>query len=158
MDEKRRREIDSINEKQDSAETAKKKLSRRKTVVLIGIAVLIWIGAVQVFAAERYEAVVNVVEGENAVGVNPLVDKLDFGDLSRDTGASRFVTLKNTGRSRRVVRVYAFGEIAELMKISEKKFVLHPGEEKKIEFYVRIPVSAPYRHYEGRVYIFKLPF
>ncbi|MDO8559603.1 MAG: hypothetical protein Q7S23_01005 [bacterium] len=109
-------------------------------------------------AAERYQAVVQVVEGTDKVGVNPTAERLDFGDLSRDTGASRFINLKNPGKMPKTIWVVKSGELAELMKVDRPaKFTLRPGEEVKLEFNVRIPSSAQYRKYSGRVMIFKWP-
>ncbi len=132
--------------------------SKKNAFVVIVIIALAWFAGVQIMAAERYRAVVNVIEGVDKVGVNPSAERLDFGDLSRDTGASRFVVLKNNGRIAKSVLVVKRGKIAELMKTSQPaKFTLKPGEEIKLEFNVRIPVSAPYGKYEGSVLLFKWP-
>lgn len=136
----------------------KKKMPLKRKVILIAVLVLVWVLGVQVMAAERYAAVVNVIEGTDKVGVNPLSDRLDFGDLSRETGASRFVTLKNTGGRAKQIWVVKTGRIAELMKSDRADwFTLAPGEEVKLEFTVRIPVSAPYGKMSGTVTIFKWP-
>lgn len=133
------------------------KLSRGKIIGAVIIVAVIWFLGVQILAAERYSAVVQVIAGENQVGVNPATEKLDFGDLSRGTGASRFVTIKNEGKSEKFIWVIKFGEIANLMSVSENKLTLRPGEEVKLEFAVKIPVSAPAKTYKGRVLIFKWP-
>lgn len=136
----------------------KKQMPLKRKVILIAVLVLVWLVGVQVMAAERYAAVVNVIEGTDKVGVNPLPDKLDFGDLSRETGASRFVTLKNTGGRAKQIWVVKTGSIAELMKSDRADwFTLAPGEEVRLEFTVRIPVSAPYGKLSGTVTIFKWP-
>lgn len=132
--------------------------SKKKAFLVILIVAVAWFAGVQIMAAERYSAVVNVIEGVDKVGVNPSAERLDFGDLSRDTGASRFVTLKNNGRVSKSVFVVKRGKIAELMKTDQSsKFTIRPGEEIKLEFNVRIPVSAPYGSYTGSVLIFKWP-
>lgn len=135
----------------------KRKISKGKLVAIIIIVLIVWFGAVQYMSAERYQAVVNVVEGDNKVGVNPTSERLDFGDLSRDTGSAKTVTLKNTGTRDKKIVVWKKGSIAELMAVSQNNFVLKAGEEVKIEFTVRIPVSAPYQKYDGKVVIFKWP-
>ncbi len=135
----------------------KKRLSKGKLVGIIIIIAIVWCGAVQYMSAERYQAIVNVVEGDNKVGVNPTSERLDFGDLSRDTGSAKIVTLKNTGKMDKKIVVWKKGAIAELMTISQNNFVLKAGEEVKLEFTVRIPVSAPYQKYDGKVVIFKWP-
>lgn len=139
-------------------EKPKKRWTKKHTIILVVALVVAWFLGVQIMAAERYSAVVNVVEGKDKVGVNPTAERLDFGDLSRDTGASRFVTLKNTGKMQKQIWVIKSGPIAELMKMDKPGwFTLQPGEEVKLEFNVKIPVSAPYQKFAGTVYIFKWP-
>lgn len=136
----------------------KKKMTLKRKIILIVVLVVVWLAGIQVMAAERYGAVVNVIEGTDKVGVNPQPDRLDFGDLSRDTAASRFVTLKNTGGRPKQIWVVKTGGIAELMKSNKSDwFTLAPNEEVRLEFTVRIPVSAPIQKYDGTVTIFKWP-
>ena len=108
-------------------------------------------------AAERYAAVVNVIEGVDKVGVNPTTELLDFGDLSRETAQTRTVTLKNTGKMSKFIQVWKKGELAEIMTETKNNFELKPGEEYKLELTVKIPSSAEYRKYQGSVVIFKWP-
>lgn len=146
------------SEEQGSVSTPKRKRwTRTNTIVLVIAMVVVWFVGVQIMAAERYPAVVNVVEGVDKVGVNP-VARLDFGDLSRDTGANRYVTLKNTGKMAKQIWVVKTGALSEMMKIDTGgSFTLKPGEEVKVEFNVQVPVSAPYQKFTGTVYIFKWP-
>ncbi len=108
--------------------------------------------------ANKYQALVQVVEGEGRVGVNPTDEKLDFGDLSRGTAAVRTVTIKNDTYMPFFVSVIKLGGISSLMKIDENNFVVRRGEEKKIEFATYMPASAEIgKKYTGRVYVFKIP-
>ncbi|MDD5110267.1 MAG: hypothetical protein PHI63_03550 [Patescibacteria group bacterium] len=137
--------------------SGRKKWKTKHTVILVIVLAVAWFIGVQVMAAERYAATVNVIEGKDKVAVNP-VAKLDFGDLSRDTGANRYVTLKNTGGMNKQIWIVKTGPIAEMMKIDKgTSFTLKPGEEVKVEFSVQVPVSAPIQKYGGTVYIFKMP-
>ena len=140
-----------------SSENTKKKWPALKIVVAAVVLALIWFAAVQIMAAERYAAVLQVIEAENQVGVNPTADKLDFGDLSRGTGSTRYVTLKNDGKSAKKIVVIKYGEIMDLVEISQTNFTLKPGEEVQLEFKVKVPESAPYKKYTGKVIIFKWP-
>ena len=147
-----------------TAEKSKKKMSKGKIIGLAIVLVLVWLLAIQIMAADRYDAVVQVIEGENKIGINPLAEKLDFGDLSRDNGASRFITLKVNNDCRfclkggeKFIMIWKFGRIADLMKIDKNNFVLKPGEEQKVEFNVYIPVSAPYETFTGKVWVVKWP-
>ncbi len=75
----------------------KKHKSIGKKIVWVIISLIALVLIVQVAVADRYSAQVLVIEGEKKVGVNPTTEKLDFGDLSADTSATRFVTLTAGG-------------------------------------------------------------
>ena len=125
-------------------------------LIIIG-AIIVLIIAVQIVNTDRYKTVVNVVEGENIMGINPLTDNLDFGDLSRNTGATRYISIENNGNYKIYIMVWKFGNITELIEISRNNFTLEPGDKERLEFQLMIPVSASDQRYEGSVWIFKIP-
>lgn len=144
------------NENETEQNNKKPKIALKKIIWLIA-AVLAFIVIVQIAVADKYKAQVLVIEGEKKVGVNPTDEKLDFGDLSADTSATRYVTL-NAGGASAFVSVLKFGSIAELIKLSENNFTMKKGDEKKLEFTVYMPPSAPVgEKYTGYVWIFKTP-
>ena len=149
-------EILGANSKSLSEANAEKMSAAKKVFTAVGIVVLLF-GAVQFINAAKYTMVVNVKDGENIMGVNPLADNLDFGDLSRNNGMTRYVTLANGGSGTTYVSVWKFGEISDLIKIDKSSFDLKPGEEKKIAFEISIPISAETKQYSGWVWIFRLP-
>jgi len=111
-----------------------------------------------VLDANKYSAMVNVIEGEGKVGVNPTAESLDFGDLSRGTSAIRRVDLQNNTFMPVYVGILKLGSISDLVDISKNNFKLRPGDKTKIEFLTYIPASAELnRIYTGRVYLFKIP-
>lgn len=127
-------------------------------IILIVIAVIIaLVIIVQIVNAAKYKMVVNVVEGENIMGINPLADKLDFGDLSRNNGMTRYVTMQNNGSFPIYVAVFKFGEISDLVKLNKNFFVLEPEEEVKLAFEINILPSAEFKKYSGWTIIFRLP-
>lgn len=128
----------------------------KKILIVIGIIIAVFV-VVQIVNAAKYKMVVNVVEGENIMGVNPLADKLDFGDLSRNNGMTRYVTLKSGGGASTYIIVWKFGGIAELVKLSKNYFVLKSGEEVKLAFEITIPPSAQVKKYSGWTVIFRIP-
>ncbi len=132
-------------------------MSLLKKIILIIIGIIVLLAIIQIVNAAKYKMVVNVKEGENIMGVNPLTDKLDFGDLSRNNGMTRYVTLKSSGNASTYIIVWKFGEISDLVKIDSNYFVLKPGEEKKLAFEIQIPPSAQVKQYSGWVIIFRLP-
>lgn len=132
-------------------------MSTIKKILLIIVGIIVLIVVVQVVNAAKYKMVINVVEGENIMGINPLADKLDFGDLSRNNGMTRYVTLKSGGGVSTYIIVWKFGEIADLVKLNRNYFTLNPGEEVKLSFEINIPPSAEIKQYSGWTIIFRLP-
>lgn len=124
-------------------------------MVIGAIAVLLIV--IQIVNASKYRMVVNVVEGENVMGINPLTEKLDFGDLSANNGMTRFVLLQNNGSLSTYVAVVRFGEISDLIKINKNYFILEPGDEVKLAFDIQIPPSAEIKQYSGWTVIFRVP-
>jgi len=128
-----------------------------KCIILFIIFLIAWFAIVQYMAADRYEAVVKVVEEGGKIGVNPMTERLDYGDLPKGNASTRFVTIENNGKMNIYVAVVKYGGIAELIKISRNNFVLDPGEKEKLEFLLEMPISANKEEYTGKVIIFKLP-
>lgn len=143
--------------KENNLAATSKKVSWFKRIGY-GLAVLIIIlVAMQIVIADKYQAQVAVIAGEKKVGVNPTTERLDFGDLSGDTSATRLVTMKAGGMDT-FVHISKFGGVAELIKVSENNFTMKKGDEKKLEFAMYMPLSAAVdAKYSGWVYIFKIP-
>lgn len=138
-------------------EKPKRKMSKAKAIIILAAVVVVWFLAVQFLAAERYGMQVNVKAEENVMGVNPTDESLDFGDLSRNLGATRIVTLKNSSKSDKYILVWLRGEVAGMIKLNKNNFVLKPGEEVKLEFALQVPPSAEPRIYKGTAMIFRWP-
>ena len=128
-----------------------------KKIIYIILAVVLFIAVVQILVADRYKAVVQVIEDENKIGVNPTADKLDFGDLSKNTGATRYVSIENNGKYKIYIITWKFGSISELIKVSRNYFTLGSGEKERLAFEMYMPVSADKDRYSGWVWVFKLP-
>jgi len=128
----------------------------KKIFIVIGIIILIFLLS-QIVNAAKYKMIVNVVEGENVMGINPTDERLDFGDLSRNNGMTRFVNFANDGRFDTYVAAFKFGEISDLIKIHDNFFTLESGNEVKIPFEISIPNSAEFKQYSGYTIIFRLP-
>jgi len=128
-----------------------------KIVILGVIAVVAVFAVVQIVNASKYDMVVNIVDGENRVGINPTPERLDFGDLSRNTRLARQVTVANGGGMESFVMVWKRGELSDLIRVDKNFCVVHPGEESEISFEAKIPASAETRKYEGKVWVFRVP-
>lgn len=147
----------SVSAKAEPDKKIKKKMSKPKIIGIVLILVIIWFLAIQFMAAETYDMLVLVKDEENVMGVNPLTENLDFGDLSRELGSTRFVSLNNSSEGDRYILVWKRGEISDMVTLLKNNFVLGPGEEIKLEFTIFIPPSAEARVYEGKATIFRWP-
>lgn len=108
--------------------------------------------------ANKYSALVRVIEGEGKVGVNPTAEYLDFGDLSRGTSAVRKVNIENGTPIPMYIAIIKTGKIGELMKIDNNYFTLAPRGKVTVEFTVYMPASAQIdSKFKGRVFLFKIP-
>lgn len=146
-----------VKEEKQMEEPKKRMPLWRKIAWGVVILILI-IVAVQIVNAQKFKATVLPIEGEKKVGVNPTTESLDFGDLSHDTQATRTITLKSGGSSGSYIWIMKFGNLSDLIKISDDKIYLKPGEERKVEFSVYMPVSAKTgQRMNAWVWIFKLP-
>jgi hypothetical protein len=128
-----------------------------KKILLVIVIIILLVVIIQIVNAAKYKMVLNVVEGENIMGINPLADKLDFGDLSRNNGMTRYVTMKSGGKTATYVMVWKWGSISDLVKLNKNNFVLQPGEEVQLAFELQVPPSAEFKKYSGWTWIFRLP-
>lgn len=157
MDEQNIQETPQETKKEETSQQARGKMSKAKAIIILAAVVIVWFLAVQIMAAERYSMQINVKAEENVMGVNPLTESLDFGDLSRNLGATRIVTIKNNSQSDKYILVWLRGEIASLVKVNKNNFTLKPGEEVKLEFALQVPPSAQVKLYKGTAMIFRWP-
>ena len=132
-------------------------MSKIKKILIVIGGILALLVVIQLVNAAKYSMVVNVVEGENIMGINPLAERLDFGDLSRNNGMTRYVTFKSAGGTPVYIAAFKFGEISDLVKIDKNFFTLNSGEEVKIAFEIQIPPSAEVKQYSGWVWISRIP-
>lgn len=135
-----------------------KGLTRIQKVITILLALVVLFVFYVVLDANKYPALVRVIEGRESVGVNPTDRALDFGDLARGTSLIRRVNLQNGTFMPMYVFMVKTGSIAGLMEINKNNFKLMPRTAQKIEFSTYIPASATVgQTYKGRVYLFKIP-
>ena len=140
-------------------EPTKKRLSLIDKIILF-ILLLVFLFAFYVaLDANKYKALVRVVAGSDKVGVNPTDQALDFGDLSRGTSAVRRVSIENGTSLPLYVFAVRTGDIRTLIKLDKNYFRLAPHTSDKMEFSIYMPASAEIdREYDGRVYLFKVPW
>lgn len=152
--------INSIaNSVKDRIEMTAGRSLKASDKIIGGILILVFLFVFYVVLdANKYSATLRVIDGQGMVGVNPLADSLDFGDLSRGTSAVRRVDLVNGTAMPMYVVIVKTGEFNDLVAVSENNFKLLPRTERKIEFSAYVPASAEIdKIYDGRVYLFKIP-
>jgi len=140
--------------------TGKKKITPKKILKMAFLfmsLLVVWFALVQYIAADKYDAAVKVVEEGGGIGVNPMTERLDFGDLPKGNGLIRFVTIENGGKMDIYVKIIKTGNISDLIEINRNNFVLSSGDSAKIELLLEMPISANKEEYKGKVIIFKLP-
>lgn len=108
--------------------------------------------------ANKYRAMVHVIDGAGKVGVNPTTSALDFGDLSRGTSAVRRVDIANGTTIPMYIVIVKTGGLSDLVSASKNYFTVAPHTDTKVEFTTYVPASAQIdARYDGRVYLFKIP-
>ena len=126
--------------------------------IFIGlIAILLLFAVVEFAAAGKYKATVKISQEENHLGLNPTEGKLDFGDLSRGVGASRYLSMENSGSVPVYVKILKFGGISDLIKVSNDNFILSPGSKTEIDFHLTVLPSVNQEKYSGWVIVFRIP-
>jgi len=149
-----RKENENNNNEAKKGNRIKKRI--KKILIALGMILIIFVG-VEFISAAKYKTMVVVTDKQGTVGINPLTDSLDFGELSKGSSASRFVTLKSQGKISTFIIVVITGGIKDLIEVDKNYFTLSGGEEQKIDFHLNIPISADKEKYQGRVFIFRLP-
>ncbi|MBU1164352.1 hypothetical protein KKA15_02190 [Patescibacteria group bacterium] len=152
----------SVDQRKETQGTSKskKKLTKGNIILIAIILIVVWFIGIQLMAGESYSMLVQVVpeeDGESQMGINPLTENLDFGDLSENVGASRYLSLKNESNKDRFILVWKRGEISDMVDLNKNGFTLVPGSEEKLEFHILIPPSAEMRYYYGKARIFMWP-
>jgi hypothetical protein len=128
----------------------------KKIILAFAFFVLIVLIA-QLINADKYKAVVRVVEEKGQIGVNPTTEKLDFGDLAKNASMVRYINVNNGGKYKVSVLVLKFGGISDLVKVQDSRFIIAGGETKRIRFEMFMPPSADKDYYNGWVVVFKIP-
>lgn len=139
---------------------AAERLERMSAMRLIGLALiasLVLTAAVEIAAAQWYRVTVQVV-ADGTLGINPLDDALDFGDMPPGTGQTRFVTLANDSGRPAYIMVLTIGGVGQLIDVDRSRFVLEGGQTAQVGLKLRVPPSAPLKGYSGAVAIFRLPY
>lgn len=134
-------------------------LPRKRYLILIGIGVLlILVGTFLFQSVTRYRTQVIVAAAGAPLGINPLEDRIDFGDIPVGQEVTKTLILENLGSVDNYIAIFLIGGIGDLVKVEPNFFTLVSGEKKDVRFRLAMPDSAPVdKRFSGRVLVFRLP-
>ncbi|MDD3006971.1 MAG: hypothetical protein PHX30_05355 [Candidatus Pacebacteria bacterium] len=135
----------------------KKAMKQTRFWLLFFAILLVWMGVMQYFVAEKYRAFVKIVGEGEEVSANATTDGLDFGILPRGNSSTRFITINNQGERDIYVKIYKWGEIGKFIETNRNDFVLEAGKGENLEFMLEVPSGAEEKEYGGKVVIFEIP-
>lgn len=109
--------------------------------------------------SDSFTATVIVTPAEdNAVGIGPPTDDLDFGELSAGGAGTKALTIQNTGRIPNRMFVIPVGGIRKFIRLDDAFFLLKPGEAQVVQVSAVIPSTASEQEYSGRVIVIRVPW
>lgn len=134
-------------------------LPRRRYLVLAAVGMLLVLVGVFFYQATTiYPSQVIVKPAGEAIGINPFVDRVDFGDVPQGAAVSKVLSFTNEGTVPNQVRIYIMGGVGQFVKVEEKSFTIQPGEKRSIKFELIMPPSAtPEEKFSGRVIVVRIP-
>ena len=105
-----------------------------------------------------YPSQVIVKPAGDPIGINPLEDRVDFGDVPQGATVSKVLNFTNEGSVPNYIKIFVMGSIGDLVTVDDSSFTLKKGEEKDVRFQLIMPPSAPVdKKYSGRVVVIRLP-
>ena len=135
-------------------------LSRQTLLLLILGAFVLSIVAtvlIELAYADKFAMQVNVIKSANKIGINPLTDSLDFGDIYPGGKVKRYITVKNDGPRSTLMVVWVTGTAGEMVTANDSYLTLEPGKKRRLTFLIKVPASASFQTYQGRVWLIRLP-
>ena len=134
-------------------------LPRKRYLVLIAVGVLfILIGTFLFQSTTTYRSQVIVAAPGAAIGINPLEDRIDFGDIPVGQQVAKTLILENTGGVDNYIAIYIMGSIGDFVEIEPNFFTLKGGEQADVQCLLSLPQTAPVdKKYSGRVFVLRLP-
>ena len=134
-------------------------LPPKRYLVLIGLGVLIILVGTFLFqSVTRYTTQVIVAAPGAPLGINPLQDRIDFGDIPVGQEVTKTLILENLGGVDNYIAIFIVGGVGDLVKVEPNFFTLVSGQRMDVQFRLSMPDSAPVdQKFSGRVFIFRLP-
>ena len=134
-------------------------LPRRRYLVLAALGMLLFLVGVFLYQATTiYSSQVIVKPAGDPIEINPLADRVDFGDVPQVSSIAKTLTFNNEGTVPNQVRIFIIGGVGQFVKVGENSFRLEPGEKKSVKFELIMPPSAtPEDKFTGRVIVVRFP-
>jgi|SRR3989344_970992 len=119
-------------------------------IIIISVFIYFFISYFSIINEKEIE--VNAILDDN-IGFDLSTDKLSFGKVIVENGASRSILLQNYYPYKVKIIIDSSGEISDYLFVSENEFILIPGETKKIIFTVFFPEGSELKMYGGKINI-----
>lgn len=132
---------------------------QKRYIALIAVGVVLLLVVTFLFQATTiYDSQVIAKEAGSAIGINPLGDRIDFGDIPQGATIGKTLILENAGTVPNQVNIFVIGNIGDLVDIVPSSVTLGAGEKAEVDFELTMPVSAtPEKKYTGKVFVLRLP-
>lgn len=132
---------------------------KKRYIAFIALGVVLLLAVTFLFQAMTiYDTQVIAKKAGEPIGINPLTDRIDFGDIPQGQEVGRALILENAGTVPNQVNVFIIGSIGDLVKVQPGSLTIEPGETKEVKFRLTMPASAPVeKKYTGKVFILRLP-
>lgn len=132
---------------------------KKRSIVFIALGVLLLLVVTFLFQALTiYNTQVIAKKAGEGIGMNPLGDRIDFGDIPQGQTVAKTVIMENEGAVPNHITIFIIGNIGDLVKVNPSSITLEPGETVEVDFRLTMPASAtPEKKYTGRVFILRLP-
>jgi hypothetical protein len=134
-------------------------LMKKRNIVFIALGVVLLLAVTFLFQALTiYNTQVIAKEAGTSIGINPLGDRIDFGDIPQGETVSKTLIMENEGAVPNNVTVFIIGNIGDLVEVNPSSLTLEPGETVEVKFRLTMPASAPpEKKFTGRVFVLRLP-
>ena len=132
---------------------------KKRYIAFIALGVVLLLAVTFLFQALTiYDTQVIAKKAGEPIGINPLTDRIDFGDIPQGQEVGKTLIMENAGTVPNQVNVFIIGSIGDLVKVRPGSLTIEPGEIKEVNFRLTMPASAPVeKKYTGKVFILRLP-
>lgn len=132
---------------------------KKRNIVFIALGVLLLLAVTYLFQALTiYNSQAIAKEAGSSIGINPLGDRIDFGDIPQGETVSKTLIMENEGAVPNNVMVFIIGNIGDLVEVNPSSLTLEPGERVEVKFRLTMPASAPpEKKFTGKVFVLRLP-